>query len=261
MLRKWWNYIKAWFGKKSDEIMDPEIEIEQAIQEAQKRDQDLRNQAAKVIAHRTQVENQLDEAADDLGEAKEMAKQALLKADAAQKAGNADEATRWTDAARTLAMRMQAAQSNVEMLKAQLDTATKQAEQAKQAVSNNAMQLQEISAKRMQMLGQLQSAKMQETVNKAMDSLNASVGDTSAPSLDEVEKKIEARLAEASAHAELKAATPEGAVVDLKQAVNLTKADDALDSLRAELGLSASGALAPATASAPPPPPPPPPSA
>jgi phage shock protein A len=207
MLRKWWSYIKAWFGKKSDQMMDPEIEIEQAILDAQKKDQQLRNQAAKVIAHRTQVENQLGDAADDLGDAKEMAKQALLKADAAQKAGNAEEASRWTDAARTLAMRMQAAQSNVDMLKAQFDTATQQAEQAKQAVNNNAMALQEISAKRMQMLGQLESAKMQETVNKAMDSLNASIGD-SAPSLDDVEKKIEARLADASAHAELKAATP-----------------------------------------------------
>src|SRR5262245_21376858 len=160
MLREWSNYIKAWFGNRSEEIKDPEIEIEQAIQEAQKRDQDLRNQAAKVIAHRTQVENELGDAADDLGEAEEMAKRALLTADAAQKAGHADEATRWTDVARTLAMQMQAAQSSVGMLKVQFDTATKQAEQAKQAVNNNAAQLQEISAKRMQMLGQLERAKM-----------------------------------------------------------------------------------------------------
>jgi hypothetical protein len=48
-------------------------------------------------------------------------------------------------------------------------------------------------------------------------------------------------------------------MADLKQAVNLTKADDALDSLRAELGLSTSGALPPAGATMPPPPPPPPP--
>src|SRR5262249_13525248 len=86
MLREWSNYIKAWLGNRSEEIKDPEIEIEQAIQEAQKRDQDLRNQAAKVIAHRTQVENELGDAADDLGEAEEMAKRALLTADAAQKA-------------------------------------------------------------------------------------------------------------------------------------------------------------------------------
>ena len=47
MLKKWWNYIKAWFTKKSNEVMDPEIEIEQAIQDAQRKDQQLRNQAAR----------------------------------------------------------------------------------------------------------------------------------------------------------------------------------------------------------------------
>jgi phage shock protein A len=38
VLKKWWNYIKAWFTKKSNEVMDPEIEIEQAIQDARRKD-------------------------------------------------------------------------------------------------------------------------------------------------------------------------------------------------------------------------------
>jgi phage shock protein A len=152
-------------------------------------------------------------------------------------------------------MQMQAAQNNVDMLKKQFEIGSQQAEQAKQAVNQNAMQLQEISAKRMQMLGQLQSAKMQESVNKAMDSLNASVGDT-APSLDEVENKIEARLAKASAKAELKSATPEGAMAELQQSVSMAKADSALDALRAELGMAPAAALPAAGDTTPLPPPP-----
>ena len=35
-MRKLWNYIKAWFGKKTEDAKDPEIEIEQAINEAQR---------------------------------------------------------------------------------------------------------------------------------------------------------------------------------------------------------------------------------
>ena len=66
---KTWNYIKTWFGKKTEEIKDPEIEIEQAIQEAQQRDQQLRNQAAQVIAHRTNVGAELEEASGDMAEA------------------------------------------------------------------------------------------------------------------------------------------------------------------------------------------------
>jgi phage shock protein A len=255
-MAKLWGYVKTWFGKKTEEIKDPEIEIEQAIGDARRRDQELRNQAVKVIAHRTQVQNQLEDAADELGKAKEMAKQALLKADASEKAGNAADAEKWTNTARTMAMQMQAAQNNVDMLKKQFETAGVQAEQAKQAVNQNALQLQEISAKRMQMLGALESAKMQESVNRAMDSLNASVGD-SAPSLDEVENKIEARLAQASAKAELKEATPEGAMAELKQSVSMAKADSALDALRAELGMGTAGALPSGDASTASPAPPP----
>ena len=41
-------YIKTWFTKKTDEMKDPAIEIEQAIQEAQKRDLD-RGQQPEIV--------------------------------------------------------------------------------------------------------------------------------------------------------------------------------------------------------------------
>ena len=99
MFKKWWNYLKAWFTKKSNDVMDPEIEIEQAIQDARRKDQQLRNQAAQVIAHRTQVAAELEDTAGDVAEAKELAKQALLRADAATRAGNAADAQKWNAAA------------------------------------------------------------------------------------------------------------------------------------------------------------------
>ena len=64
-LRRLWGYITTLFRTKAEAAMDPEIEIEQAIREARKRDQELRNQAAKVVAHRTQLESKIENAADD----------------------------------------------------------------------------------------------------------------------------------------------------------------------------------------------------
>jgi phage shock protein A len=231
------GYIKTWFGKKTDEMKDPAIEIEQAIQEAQKRDRELRNQAAMVLANRQRVEQELEESSGDLAEAKELAKQALLKADASMKAGNMAEAEKWNAAASQIALKMQSAQNSVEMYRKQLETATVQAEAAKKAVQQNAMAVQEMAAKRMQMLGQLEAAKMQESINKAMDAMNAQVGDTSVLSLDAVNDKIQQRMATASAHAELKAATPDGAIAELKMSTGMLKAESALDDLRSELGL------------------------
>jgi phage shock protein A len=216
--------------------MDPEIEIQSAIDEARRRDQELRNQAAKVIAHKTTLESQIERSASDVGEAKEMAKQALLKADEAGKAGDQAAVTKWTQAAQSLAMKLQASENSVASLKQQYEVAVGQAEEAKKAVQTNAMNLQELSAKRMEMLGTLQQAKMQESVNSAVESMSAGVSDDM-PSLEQVETKIEQRKAEAMAKAELREATPEGAEAELRQAINTTQADAKLDELRAELGL------------------------
>lgn len=241
MFKRIWAYLKALFSTTAEKAMDPKIEIEAAINEAKKKDQDLRNQAAKVIAHRTQLESQIEKAAASSGEAREMAKQAILKAEAAKNAGDDAGVEKWTQAAQAIAMKLQASENNLASLKEQYEVAQTQADQAKSAVQRNSMSLQELSAKRMELLGQLEQAKMQEAVNKAVQSMSASISDDG-PSLDQVEAKIERRKAEAMANAELHEATPEGAESELKAAINIAQADAKLEELKAELGLSTSTA-------------------
>lgn len=236
MLSKWWEYIKSWFKSTSEKAMDPEIEIQMAVDQAKKKDQELRNQAAKVIAHKTQLESRIEKAAGDVGEAREMAKQALMKADEAKKSGDEAGVTKWTQAAQSLAMKLQASENNLSSLKSQFESSVAQAEQAKTAVQTNAMKLQELSARRMELLGSLEQARMQETVNDAVSSISVTVDD-SVPSLDEVEQKIEQRKSEAMARAELHEATPEGAEAELRKEVDMAQADQKLDELRSELGL------------------------
>jgi phage shock protein A len=232
-----WGYIKALFRSKAEKMMDPEIEIEQAINEARKRDQELRNQAAQVVAHRTQLESQIDRAAEQAGESRELAKQALLKGQAATTAGDTAAADKWNRTAQGVAMRLQAAENNLNSLKGQYETAASQAEDAKRAVQQNAMRLQELAAKRMELLGSLQQAKLQESVNKAMESLSATFDDE-AVSLDKVEDKIESRKAQAMAKAELREATPEGAEMELRETISVAQADAKLDELKKELGIT-----------------------
>jgi phage shock protein A len=98
------------------------------------------------------------------------------------------------------------------------------------------MKVQELSARRLEMLGSLEQAKMQEAVNNAVQSMSTSIADEG-PNLDNIENKIEQRKAEAMAKAELHEVTPEGAEDELRRAVNTTEADAKLDELRAELGL------------------------
>jgi len=237
MLTRIWNYLKTLFGMAAERAMDPAVEIEQAINEAKARNQLLRNQAAKVIAHRTQIEAKIEDSAKDVGEARETAKQALLKADAAKTAGDTAAQSKWTTAAQAIALKLQASESNLSGLKEQYEIAITQADSAKGAVTQNAMRLQELAAKRMQLVGQLEQARMQEAVNSAVESISTSM-ETEAPSLDRVEEKIQRRLSEAQAHAELREATPEGAETELREAVSMAQADARLEELKKELGLA-----------------------
>ncbi|MCH7583751.1 MAG: PspA/IM30 family protein [Acidobacteria bacterium] len=234
--KRLWGYIKTLFRVKAEAAMDPEIEIEQAIHEAKKRDQDLRNQAAKVVAHRVQLESKIERAADDVGEARELAKQALLKAQESTTGGDTAGADKWTKAATGLAMRLQASENNLNSLKKQYESAVEQSDDAKKATQQNALRLQELAAKRMEMLGDLQQAKMQESVNKAIEAISSTMDDE-AVSLEKVEDKIEQRKAMAMAKAELREATPDGAEMELREAVSMAQADAKLDELRAELGI------------------------
>jgi phage shock protein A len=234
--KRLWGYIKTLFRVKTEAAMDPEIEIEQAIHEAKKRDQDLRNQAAKVVAHRVQLESKIERTADDVGEARELAKQALLKAQESTTSGDSAGADKWTKAATGLAMKLQASENNLNSLKKQYESAVEQSDDAKKATQQNAMRLQELAAKRMEMLGDLQQAKMQESVNAAVEAISSTMDDE-AVSLEKVEDKIEQRKAMAMAKAELRESTPDGAEMELREAVSMAQADAKLDELRAELGI------------------------
>ena len=179
----------------------------------------------------------MEKAADDVGEAREMAKQAIMKAEEAKTSGDVEAQAKWTKAAQSIAMKLQASENNLNMLKAQYETASLQAEKAKTAVQQNAMRVSELAAKRMELLGTLEAAKMQESVNKAVDALSNTM-DYEMPSLEKIEEKIESRKAEAMAKAELREATPEGSEMELREAISMAQADAKLDELKAELGLA-----------------------
>jgi phage shock protein A len=122
------------------------------------------------------------------------------------------------------------------------------ADEAKAAVQANALKLQELSAKQMELLGALEQAKVQESVNAAVESMSSTMDD-SMPSLADVENKIQRRQAQAMGKAEVFDATPEGGEAELRQAMNEAQADAKLEELKVELGLSDSGEAAPTAAS------------
>ncbi len=249
-LKKVWRYITAALTGKFEELADPKIQIEQAIEEAQKQHRLLTQQAANVIAHQKDTEMQLDRAMGQVEKMAASSRQALLMADAAKKKDDAAQTAKFEQAATAFAQRLIASESEVESLKTLHLQATEAAGNAKRAVSNNAMALEKKLTEKTKLLSQLDQAKMQERMNAAVTSMSATVGEE-VPTLDEVRRKIEQRYAHALGTAELQEDSVESRMIEVEQASMDMEATVRLDEIRKQLGMEPAVPEPPLTAATP----------
>jgi phage shock protein A len=247
LLKRWWAYLTAGANQKFNENADPKIQLEQAIAEAQQNHRTLTEQAANVIAQQKQTEIRLNRSMEQLEKLNGNARQAILMAEEAAKAGDTTKAEEYTRAAETIANQLITTEAEVEELKALALSSTQASDQAKAAVAQNGMLLQRKLAEKQKLLSQLEQAKMQEQMNTAMAQLSATVGDE-VPTLNEVRDKIEARYAKAKGMSELQGSSVEGRMLEVEQAAQNTQAQARLAQLKAELGLAPAEAEAPAAA-------------
>lgn len=238
LMRRWWMYTTAKLTGSFNEHADPKVQLEQAIAEAHEQHQRLREQAANVIANQKQTEMRLSSRIEELGRVNANARQALKMSADASAADDAPKATQYNTAAESFANKMIGLEAEIDDLKALHDQSSQAAEQAKAAVGQNSAALQKKLSDRQKLMGQLDQAKMQEQLNKAMSSLSETVGED-VPSFDEVRAKIESRYAKAKGMSELNEGSVESRMLEVEQASRNTEAQSRLEQLRAEMGLGA----------------------
>ncbi len=216
---KAWKYVTALFNSKIDEYADPpKVQIQQAIEDAQRQHQGLTQQAAQVIGNQRQLEMRLNRQLADIEKLQVNVRQALTLADQAVASGDAAKATEYNNAAEAFAAQLVTAEQSVEDLKSLHDQALQAAGQAKKAVEQNAMVLQQKIAERTKLLSQLEQAKMQEQVSASLRSMSEIAAPGNTPSLDEVRDKIERRYANAMGAAELAQNSVQGRMLEVQQA-------------------------------------------
>ncbi|HVM10233.1 MAG TPA: PspA/IM30 family protein [Acidimicrobiales bacterium] len=244
LFRRIWAYLTAAGTGKFNEMADPKVQLEQAIMEAQEQHRRLKEQAANVIANQKQTEMRLNRAMEELESVNAKARQAVLMADDATKKGDTKRATELTHAAESFANRLITIEKEVESLKQLHLQSTQAADHAKNAVQQNSIVLQKRLSERQKLLSQLDQAKMQEQMNKAMSQLSETVGQD-VPTLEEVRDKIEQRYARAVGAAELQGQTVESRMLEVEQAAMDTEAQMRLEQIRSQLGLTTATADAP----------------
>jgi phage shock protein A len=243
VLRRRWKYFTAKTESRFEASADPKVQLEQAIADAQDQHRRLVEQAANVVANQKQHELQLNRAMEEMGKVNGSTRQALMMAEEAAKKGDADKSREYNQTAEAFANRLIATENQVNDLKTLSLQSAQAADQARAAVQQNSMALQQKLAERQKLLSQLDQAKMQEQLNRAMTSLNQTV-DRDAPSLEQVRAKIEARYAKALGTSEVSGQTVEARMLEVQQASMGSEARSRLDTMRAELGLPSAGGAA-----------------
>jgi phage shock protein A len=243
-----YKYATAWFGAKVDEKADPRVQIEQAIQEAQRQHQALTQQAAAVIGNQRQLEMQLDRQLNSVENLQAQTRQALVVADKARADGDAEKAARFEQSAQALANQLVSAEAATEDLKKLHDQALQAAGQAREAVQTNARILQQRLAERTKLLSQLEQARMQETVSASLQQMSDLAAPSNVPTLDEVRDKIERRYAVALGAAELAKDSPGAHLLEVQKATLDMAGAARLEEIRAALDADTSHARAGDTA-------------
>ncbi|MCJ7709603.1 MAG: PspA/IM30 family protein, partial [Chloroflexi bacterium] len=235
-IRRWWRYLGTKLGMQLDEIADPKVQLEQAIGEAREQHRLLTEQAANVVANQVQLQTRLDRSIEEYGRVTASARQAVVLADQAERAGDASKAASFTQAAEAFVARQIALERDIESLRRSLLDATGASDRAKQAVRTSSMALQKKLADRESLLSRLDQAEMQEQMNAAMLQLTASV-DSDSPTLEEVSDKIDRRLAAAQAMTEISGANVDMQMLEIEEAQRQAETDVRLGELRSQMGI------------------------
>ncbi len=229
---KAYKYVSAWFSNKVDEKADPKIQIQQAIEDAQHQHEALTRQAASVIGNQHQLELKLDRQLGQIEQLQAQARQALVLADKARADGDAAKAADFESTAQTIANQLVTAESGIQDLKQLHDQALAAAGQAREAVQNNTMMLEQKLSERTKLLSQLEQAKMQEQVSASLNQISELAAPRNTPSLDEVRDKIERRYANALGQADLANNSVEGRMLEVQKSTLDMAGASRLDQIR-----------------------------
>ena len=237
-LRRAWRYFAAFLSGKLDDLMDPRIQIEQALDEARRQHGLLSEQAGAVIGNERELETRIARSEEEAARLRGAAARTLLLADSARRDGDRTKAAAYERSARSFAGRLASLESSTTVLRGLLERAKLASAAARRAVEQNAGALQHQLTQRAELLTELEAAKMQERMTDTLRQIGTfAVGDD-VPTLANVRDRIDARFARATGRGEIAAGTADARLLETEQAEIELEGEERLEEIRRSLGLA-----------------------
>jgi len=234
-MRRTWKYLVALLGRRLEDAADPEIQIEQAIEESKQQHARLVQQAAAVIGNERQLALRLSRMIDQVAGLRSSAREALVLADQARASDDAGGAVKYEQTAQSFAVALVSTESEMRDLKQLHDRAIEGAAGAREAVETNALELRRQLTERTRLLSQLEQTKLQERMNAALMTMNSLAPTSDQPTMEHVRDKIEQRYSNALGMAEMSSTAIEVQRLTMHKASLDAEAERQLASLRLSL--------------------------
>ena len=227
-LKRIWDQIRSIFGGKV-RAGGPGGETQNPLDRGVARREHLSRRAAELAAHRIRLLSELEGAAGDVGEARELAKQALLEATRARAEGDSGSSLKWSDAATAFATKLVALETNLASVRVRYQSAHDQGEDAQEALRQNAEQLRILATRQKALVGEDEGLEIDRLVEEKIAAFATNSHD-GPPDIDEM---IETHKTGAAARAQLPRMPPD----QRAQGRIPAEATAKLEELKRELGI------------------------
>lgn len=220
MLKRFIRVIRSWFGFILGKAEDPELILNQYIEDQRANMSKMQNDAVAVIAAEKELEHSVEASQNKLVELDNNVRTAV-------QAGRDDLAS-------SLIAQKNSEQTNLASLKAQLEKARQHSTDVKNMLQQAQLNFQKASSERMQLIAENRRAKMQEKVAQTMQSFSSySDSDT----LDRMKEKIKERQARAEAMMDLGTSSTQGQLASLQQSSANVEVQAQLLEYKKQMGL------------------------
>jgi phage shock protein A len=238
-MRRAWRYFAAFLSGKLDDLMDPRIQIEQALEEARRQHGLLSEQAGAVLGNERELETRIFRSEEEAARLRDVTGRTLVLADEARKQGSQNKAAAHERTARAFAGRLASLESSTKVLRGLLEPAKLASAAARRAVEQNAGAVERQLTERAQLLTELEAAKMQERMTDTLRQIGALALPGDVPTLANVRDRIDARFARATGRREIAAGTADARLLEAEQAEIELEGEQRLEEIRRSLGLAA----------------------
>ena len=237
MISRGWRYFGALLGSALDQVADPRLQVQMALEEARRQHQLLTEQAAAVLGNERELEIKVGRAMAEVERVRTATGRALMLADKASRDGDATTARGHEDTAALFAVRLAGAESTAAELADARDRSSGAAAAARRAVDHSAHLLHARLTEGSRLTTEIEAARMQERMAETLTALDAMAPSGSVPTLEQIRARVDRRVSIAAARSELAGSGTGARMLEIERAGLEETGRQKLLEIRLALGL------------------------